>query len=288
MNTRTRSLLSIFALGLAVVLAQPTTAGTIQHAGWLYGEEADKAIERAQEHNVPVAVMRTYRETSCPKCMGAARRMAASKSTKKMVRVMVYINGSDDMNSEAASRLVNKGFGQTKDPSGWIPDLYFMMPDGRAIGFVPYEDSADTEAEAKAVAQIAEWLKDVAKTLEKADKDADKGRFDSALKAIDKIMEQDAQISHLVQRQLGVIDEKAEQPESPANPFFAGLKEEKLAEYKALAMEKIAEAEKFIEKEELRDAQRLLRVLARTPEDFEAHAAAQKLMDEVTEKLKAS
>lgn len=288
MIARLFSRLGFLVLGLAFALTLPAGATVIEHEGWLFGEEANKAIELAQEHNVPVAVMRTYRDTTCPKCVGAARRMANSKSTSKMVRVMVYVGGSDDLKSASASKLVNKAYGQTKDPSNWIPDLYFMMPDGRALGFVPYEDAAQTETQAKAVVQIAEWLKDVEKTLEKADKDADKGRYESALKSIDKIMDQDAKISHLVQLQLRQIDKKAKQPETPANPFFAGLKAEKLAEYQAIAMEQIAKAKKLIEKEELREAQRLLRTLARTPEGFEAKTAAEKLMDEVNEKLKAS
>jgi hypothetical protein len=279
--------MSIFAMGLSLMLALPTAAGTIEHDGWLYGEEADKAIELAIEHNVPVAVMRTYRETTCPKCMGAARQMAASKSTKKMVRVMVYVNGSDDLKTTSGAKLVNKAYGQTKDPSGWIPDLYFMMPDGRALGFVPYEDSASTEAEAKAVVQMAAWINGVEETLAKADQDIEKGRFSSALKDLEKIEEQDAKINHMIRIQLGVIDKKEEMPETPASLFFPGLKDKKVAEYKVKTLEMVAEARKMMEKDELREAQRLLLKLSRLPDDFEAKAKSEALMEEVIEKIKA-
>lgn len=281
-------LLSLFALGLAFAMSLSATAGTIEHDGWLFGEEADEAIKKAKEYNVPVAIMRTYRETTCPKCIGAARQMAASKSTKKMVRVMVYVGGSPDLQSKEASALIKKAYGQTKDPSGWIPDLYFVMPDGRALGFVPYEDSAKAESESKAVLQMAAWLKGIDKTLEKADRDAEKGRFEAALKDIDEIMEQDAKINHMIRIQLGVIDKKEKMPETPVSLFFPTLKDEKVAEYKAMALEKIADAKKLIAKDELRDAQRLLRTLSRLPEGFEAKAQAQTLMEEVVEKLKSS
>ncbi|MFK7790428.1 MAG: hypothetical protein AB8C95_13160 [Phycisphaeraceae bacterium] len=288
MNNRTLSFLSILTLGLAFAISLPTAAGTIEHDGWLSGEEADKAIELAIEHNVPIAVMRTYRTTTCPKCIGAARQMAASKSTKKMVRVMLYVNGDESLKSDAASKLMRKAHGQVKDPSGWIPDLYFLMPDGRALGFVPYEDSAKTESEAKAVSQMAAWIKGVDKTLAKADKDADKGRFESALKAVDEIIDQDAKINHLIRIQVGAIDKKEKMPETPVSLIFPGLKDTKVAEYKALAMSKIDEAKKLIEKEELRDAQRMLKTLSRIPDDFEAKAKAAELMEEVVELLKAS
>ena len=281
-------LLPIFALGLAFAMSLPAGAGTIEHDGWLFGEEADKAIELAAEHNVPVAVMRTYRTTNCPKCMGAARQMAASKSTKKMVRVMAYVNGGDNLKSASASKLLNKAYGQTKDPSNWVPDLYFVMPDGRVLGFVPYEDSAKTESEANAVAQMAAWIKGVDKVLENADRDAEKGRYDAALKDIDELMEQDAKINHLIRIQVGVIDKKEKMPETPVSLFFPNLKDEKLAEYQALAMEQIGQARKLIEKEELREAQRLLRTLSRVPEGWEAKAKADAMMQEVIELLKAS
>jgi len=287
MFQRSRSLLSILALGLTFALASPATAGTIEHDGWLYGEKADKAIELAIEHNVPIAVMRTFRTTSCPKCLGAARQMVASKSTEKMVRVMVYVDGGDELKSEAAAKLVNKAYGQTKDPSGWIPDLYFVMPDGRALGFVPYEDAASTESEAKAVVQMAAWINGVEDELAKADRDVERGRFSSAIQDIEQLEEQDAKVEHMVRIQLGLIDKKAEMPETPENPFFPGLKDEKIAEYKAKALEMVAEARALVEKDELREAQRLLRTLSRVPDDFQAKAKAQTLMDEVVEKLRA-
>lgn len=288
MNHRTLSFLSILTLGLTLALSLSADAGTIEHDDWLFGEEADKAIELAIEHNVPVAIMRTYRTTTCPKCIGAARQMTSSKSTQKMVRVMLYVNGDANLKSDAAAKLLNKAYGQVKDPSGWIPDLYFVMPDGQALGFVPYEDAATTESEAKAVTQIAAWIKGVDKSLDKADRDAEKGRFESAIKDLDEIVEQDAKINHLVRIQLGVIDKKEKMPETPVGQFFPGLKDKKVAEYKAMAMQKIDEAKALIQKEELREAQRLLRTLSRTPEDFEANAKAQELMDEVVELLKAS
>lgn len=282
------SVFSSFALGLTLVLAVPAVGGTIAHEGWLYGEEADKAIELAQEHNVPVAVMRVQRTTDCPKCIGAARQMAASKSTKQMVRVMAYVGGGDNLKSEATNRLMNKAYGQTKDPSNWIPDLYFVMPDGRVLGFVPYEDSASTESEAKAVLQMAAWLKGVDKVLEKADRDAEKGRYEAALKDIDELMVQDAKINHMIRIQTGVIDKKEKMPETPVSLFFPNLKDEKVAAYQALAMEQIDKARKLIESKELREAQSLLRTLSRTPEGWDANTKAQAMMQEVVDLLKAS
>lgn len=290
MTFRTHPYLSLFAIALTAMLARPSAAGTIEHEGWLFGEEAEKALELAEEHNVPVALMWTFRETSCPKCVGAARLMASAKSTKKMVRVMYYTTEAGDpaQNGERVTALFRKVHSQAKDESNYIPDLYFVMPDGRILGFVPYEEAGHTESEAKSVKQIGEWVNGMDKTLEKIDRDVDKGRYESALKKIDELVEQDAKISHMIQVQIGAVDKKEEMPETPVSLFFPNLKEEKVAQYKAAAMEKIAEAEALIEKDELRAAQRLLRTLSRTPEDFEANAKAKALMEKVTELLKAS
>lgn len=282
-------IVSVAALSLLVVATLSAGAAVVENKGWLYGSEADEAIELAQKHNVPIAIMRMFRETDCPKCIGASRQMAASKSTKQMVRVMAYVGeGSADLGSAKVDELMRKAHAKSKDKSNWIPDLYFVMPDGTALGFVPYEDAAKTESQASAVLQMAAWIKGVPGVVEKADRDADKNRFDSAIKAIDAILEQDAQISHLIQQQLGQIDNKEPMPATPVIAFFAGLKDEKMTQYKALALQKIAEARKMIEKEEYREAQRLLKTLSRIPEDFEAKAQAETLMLEVVEKLKAA
>lgn len=279
---------ALLILCLTSLVVPSTFAGVIDREGWLHGEAADKAIELATEKGLPVAIMYAERETSCPKCLAAARKMFSAKSTGQMVRVIVYTDGHEKFHSAAATALLSKAHEQTKDPSGWLPDLYFVMPDGRALGFVPHEDARSAEAQANKVAQIADWIKGVAKTLEKADQDVEKGRYDSAIKALDKIMEQDVKISHLIQVQLRKIDADEEMPETPVAPFFAGLKEKKLVEYNARALQKLAEAEVLIDKEQLQEAQQLLRSLAGMPESFDAKAQAQQLRKQVEEKLKSS
>jgi len=273
------------AIAICAALTVPAAAQqTLEFDGWLYGEAADQALAYAQENNVPVAVMNTYRQTTCPLCAGASRTMAASRPTRQMVRVVSYVGaGSDGLNSTGVTALMRGAYGQVTDASNWIPDLYFMMPDGRVIGFVPYEDANKTTDEANTVLQIFEWMDSVPTTVVRADAEAGRGRYTEAMNRIDQIVEQDAQVSHLIQIQVNRAQQGDDMPAQPVMQFFPTLRAEKLAEYSALAMGQLAEARQLFADGDDRGAINILRLLVRGPEAFESTAAAQTLLDEILE-----
>lgn len=289
MLKRTTSLYAIAILALCGFFALPTSAKVIEHDGWLYGEEAAKAIEKAEEYGVPIAMMHTFRDTTCPKCVNAAQVMASVSSHKKIVRVMVYFGkGSDGLNASKTMDLFRKVQRQVKRKSNYIPDLYYTMADGTPLGFVDYQEAAKAREQGANVLKIGQWLSGANKDIEKADRDAERGRFAQALASIDKIIEQDAQVSHLVQIQLNKAKKEDKAPETPVSPFFSTLRAEKFAAYQELAQKELAKAQKLVDEGELREAQRAARTLMRGPEDFATTAAAEKLHDEIVEKLRSA
>ena len=283
-----RSMLSL-TLGLTTLFAGAAAGQQLQYEGWLYGEEADEALEYAQERDIPVALMYAWTETSCGLCMGAARTMAASRPNRQMVRIIYYYGpGSENLNTERVTALWRQADGQVNDPSNWIPDLYYLMPDGQVLGYVPYEDASQTTGEANTVLQIVEWMDSVTGTLARADGDAERGRYAQALERIEEVVDRDARVSHIIQQLVGRADERDEMPAQPVVQFFPNLLEEKRAEYAALAMEALAEARQLYADGEDRQALAKLRLLTRAPESFEATAAAQALVEEIMEARRAA
>lgn len=278
--------LKALALSMGLV-GMSASATVVEYEGWLHGEEADKAIELAAEQDLPIALMRQWRETDCPKCKGAGSVMASAKPNRQMVRVILYVGeGADQLNSEKTKALFRKVAGQVKDPSGWIADTFYTQADGTILGFVPYEDANQASEEGKKVLQIAEWKSSVPNDIAKADKLAERGRYEQALAAIDQVISQDAQISHMIQVMVGKAEEDSKQPDKPVSSFFPELREQKVKAYKALAQAELDAARQLVSDEKLREAQRALRDLARGPQDFETTAAAQKLLEEVELKLR--
>lgn len=263
----------------------PVQAEVVEYDGWLYGEEADEAIEKAQKYEVPVVIMAAQRNTNCPKCIGAGRVMSVAPAHKKMVRVMYYVD-KGDLNSAKTTELFRKVAGQVKNPSGWHPDTYYTTADGQAMGFVPYEEAAEAREEGSAVLQINEWATGVPGELAKADRSAERGRYADAMEKIDELVEQDAKISHLIQIHVGKAEKTAEQPETPVSRMFPAMRETKLKEYEAMAQAELDAARKMVADEKLREARRSLTQLARGPEDFATTEPAKKLLEEVDEKLR--
>jgi len=284
------NLYRVFAmLMLAGLLALPATAATtIEPNGWLYGDEAEAALEKAEKYDVPVAIMHTFRETTCPKCVGAAQVLSTPSTHKKMVRVLVYVGGDSDLNSPRAMALFKKIRGDVNRTSNYIPDLYYTTADGQALGYVDYEDAADARAESSTVLKIAQWIDSAKKDIARADRDAERGRYTRAIDAISTIVQQEAKVSHLRQIQLGKVDKDAAMPEQPVSVFFPGLLDEKRAAYLKLAKAELDKARKLVEAGELRDAQRAARTLMRGPDDFETTAQAKALYEEIIDKLRAA
>ena len=263
------------------------SAEVVEYEGWLYGEKADEALEQAEKYGVPVVMIKQFRETSCPKCIGAGRTMASAKPNKEMVRIIYYVGEKGAaLNSEKTKALFNKVRKQVVDPSNWAPDMYYMNTDGEALGFVPYEEPHSAREESKAVLQINEWIDSVPVELSKADKDAERGRYKQAMDKVDVLMDQDAKISHLIQQQIGKAKADAKMPDQPVSAFFPEMRKEKHAEYLAMAKAELDAARQLVEDEKLRDARRILLPLSRGPEDFSTTDAAKQLLAEVQEKLR--
>jgi tetratricopeptide (TPR) repeat protein len=288
MKRFSKTLVVLAAAALALGTVQSATAGDeIEYDGWLYGEAADKAIEKAEQYDLPIALMRQWRKTSCPKCKGAGNVMAAARPHKQMVRVILYVGeGADQVNSEKTKALFRKISGKVADPSGWIADTYYTKADGTVLGFVPYEEAHEARDEGGKVLQITEWAGSVPGDIAKADRYAERGRYEQAMEEIDEIVEQDAKVSHLIQVLVGKATEEDGMPDTPVSAFFGDLREKKHAEYLAMAKLELDAAKQLIANDELREARRALLGLSRGPEDFETTAQAKKLLDEVEAKLR--
>ncbi len=278
---------AVAAIGLSVSLAGPSAGGVVEYEGWLYGDEADEALEQAEKYDVPVVIIKQFRDTSCPKCIGAGRTMVSAKANKEMVRIVYYVGeGAAELNSAKTKALYNKVWPQVVDPSNIAPDMYYTTTDGKALGFVPYEEPHSARDEGKAVLQIGEWRSSVPAEVAKADRDAERGRYKQAMEKIDELIEQDAKVSHLIQQQIGQAEADAKMPDKPVSSFFPDLRGEKHAEYLAMAQAELDAARQLVADDKLKEARRALLPLSRGPEDFETTAAAKELLDEVTEKLR--
>lgn len=277
-----RRLMLSVTLGLTALFAGASAAQELRYDGWLYGEDAEEALDYAIENDIPIAMMYTWSSTDCGLCMGAARTMAASRPNRQMIRIAVYHGpGSASLNTERVTQLWRQVNRQISDSSNWIPDLYYLTAEGQALGFVAYEDANQTSDKANTVLQIAEWKDSVTGTLARADAEAERGRYTQALERVEEIVSQDAQVSHLIQVQIGQADEDDAMPDQPVSQFFPNLFQQKHDEYAALAMEKVEEARQHFEDGELARAMSLLRPMTRGPQSFEATAAAQTLLDQV-------
>lgn len=274
----------------AAVLSFAFTASAddaVEYDGWLYGEKADEALDYAEKYDVPIVIIKQFRETSCPLCLGAGRSMVSAKSNKEMVRIIYYVGAKGAaLNSERTKALFNKVRKQVTDPSNQAPDMYYMTADGQALAFVPYEEPHSAREEGKTVLQICEWIESVPVEASKADQDAERGKYKQAMEKIDKIMEQDAKISHLIQVQVGNAKKEDKMPDKPVTQFYPDLRQEKHAEYLAMAQAELDAARQLVADEELREARRILLPLSRGPEDFSTTAKAQQLLDEVQEKMR--
>ncbi len=287
---RTSALLSAFAaIGLSLTSAGTALAEVVEYEGWLHGEQADEALEQAQKYNVPVVIIKQFRETTCPLCLGSGRTMASAKPTKEMVRIIYYVGeNSAGLNSEKTQALFNKVQRQVVDPSNWAPDLYFTTADGQALGFAPYEEPQEATEEGKTILQVREWIDSVPAETAKADREAERGRYVQAMEKIDEIMEQDAKISHLIQVQIGKAKKEDKMPATPVTPFFAELRDKKISEYQAMAQVELDAARQLVNDDKLAEARKALLPLSKGPEAFTTTADAKKLLDEVTQKLRST
>ena len=213
--------------------------------------------------------------------------MARVRATRNMVRVLVY-NDARERNTGVLDSLVSTVTRDVTVVSNSVPRLFFLTPDQDVIGYVDYEQVAEASDEGNKVAQIMQWANAVPRQVSRADAMAARGRYAQAMDEIDEVVDQDRQISHLTQVLVGKASEDDDIPETPVRPMFESLRDEKKAEYEALAQEKLDAAQRMVEREELREAQRALRTLISGPEDFSTTAPAQALYEEVIAKLRAN
>lgn len=275
-------------IALALFLITPlSSARTLEYEGWLFGEQADEALAYAEEHDIPVVIVKTFRTTSCPKCVGATQSMVSAKANRELIRIMYFVgDGSKGLNTEKTTQLYRKVAGQVKDPSNLAPDMYYSTAEGTALGFVPYEKANDSRAEAGKILQIAEWLSSVPVEVSKADRQAERGRYQKAVEDIGRIIERAAKLSHMIQVQVGMADADAKMPEQPVTDFFPGLLETKTGEYNAMAEKALDKARALVEAGKLTEARRALLPLTRGPESFKTTAAAKQLLDQVVEQMR--
>lgn len=288
MNVSSLLLTVLLALTVSLGTSAPASADqVVEYKDWVYGEKADEALDYAEKYDMPLVIVKTFRKTSCPLCIGAGRTMVGAKAHKDMVRIVYYVGeGGGELNSERVKALFRKVSKQVKDPSSYAPDTYYTTFDGQALGFVPYEHPNQTREQGKTVLQIREWVNSVPVGVGKADKLAERGRYALALKEIDQIIKRDAQVSHLIQIQVGKADKDTKMPDRPVTSFFPELREQKHAEYVEIAKVELEAARKLIVEEKLREAQRALKTLSRGPEDFETTDQAKQLLEEVEAKLR--
>lgn len=266
--------------------APVAAAGTvIESEDWLVGDEAAQALEMARERGLPVVLMMTARETTCPLCVNASVDIISARPHKDMVRIMYYTDaaGLNSTEVNAFAQQAGRNIGVMRSFSA-----YYLTAEGQPLGFVPYGETTSAREEGGTVLQIHEWISSVPRAVERADAQAERGRYAEAVRAIETVASRDAQVSHMIQQLLGKAEEDAEMPETPVSPAFPGLLEEKLAEYEALAEAELDAAQALIDAKELRDAQRALRTLARGPEAFATTDRAKQLLEEVEELLRSS
>lgn len=203
-----------------------------------------------------------------------------------MVRVIVYSDATD-RNADGMRERVNQIHGQVRSVSNTLPRMYYLGPDGSVVSYIDYEEKQDAGPEGEKVSQISQWVSGVDRTIDRADRMAQRGRYAEAMREIEEIDDQDRQVSHLVQVMLGHADEADDAPESPVRPVFEGLREQKLAEYEALAQAELDAARELVAAEDYRGAQRALRGLIRGPESFATTAEAKALYDQVVELMRS-
>ncbi|MFI4860555.1 MAG: hypothetical protein ACIAXF_07745 [Phycisphaerales bacterium JB063] len=200
---------------------------------------------------------------------------------------MVYFDAAEE-NAPGMDAFASGLYNHVTKVSNNIPSMFLLSPDKEVIAYIDYEQVDQAEPESRTVLQIFEWSAGVERTVARADRMAARGRYVEALREIDEIAEQDAKVSHLIQTMLGRADADSDMPETPVRPMFAGLHEEKLAEYEALAQAELDQAKALIAEEDYRGAQRILRGMVRGPESFATTAEAQTLLEEVVAKLRGN
>lgn len=300
----TRSTYRILGLAVAVLFAAAALvqAEKIEPAqGWATADQLDKAIEFAQKTGRPLALLYTFENSDCPKCVGGSRQFMYSSSLKSHVRVLVYTNQAGPEFHRMAATI--------KEQDAFVPRLYLVDPDMQALGFVPYGKSElDVQKAAGTSAQIMAWKAKSAKAIEQADRTASAGRFSAALKAIDKIAEEDSKIAELIE---GVATSPASKPavaqatrpapdkspdkadaqaasdadadaKEPAAPlkshYFAGLVDTKRAEYETMAAETFAKAKALYDEGKLPQAKAAMQTMVRDNADLDSGKKAADLL----------
>ena len=285
MHQPLRFALALFAL-LAAVVSLPAGAGTvIENNDWYQGEEAAKALEVAKERNLPVVLLVTMRETTCPLCVNAAQDIFSARPHRDMVRIMYYLNAAE-LNHESVAGFAQEAGRKVGTLSTF--SAYYLTAEGDPLGFVPYGKTTESSAEGGTVLQIHQWINSVAGDIVRADREARDGRYDRAMERIETIQRRDAQVSHLIQQLLGKAEQDAPMPDTPVSLMFPDLYDTKLAEYQALAQEELDAAKALVAEDKLREAQRALRPLSRGPEAFDTTAQAKALLEEVEQKMRDS
>lgn len=203
-----------------------------------------------------------------------------------MVRVIVYSDATE-RNASGMLGWVNGLHRQVRSVSNGLPRMYYLGPDGSVASYIDYEEKEDAADEGEKVSQIAQWVSGVERTVARADRMAERGRYAEAMREIDEIADQDRQVSHLIQVMLGHAQQGDDAPETPVAPMFDGLHGEKKAAYEALAEAELAAARELVAAEDYRGAQRALRGLMRGPDEFATTAQAKALYEEVVEKLRS-
>ncbi len=272
-----------FVLALVAICMMAAAAHArelVPPAGWGTGEDLDQAIEYAQKKGLPIVFVHTFKETDCPKCIGATTRFTSERGFQNMVALMVY-----ESESSPKFRQVEQ---QVKDHGTYLPRLYITDPELNLIAFVKYEDSARGSTAAAAMAnEFMAWRSNVPKRVDRADAQAARrAAYSKSLEQIEKIAAEDRAVSAKLDQILRGVEpaKKADaDAEAPAakGRFFPNIVEEARQRYEQMAAERLAEARTAIEQEDYVAARRVLTPMVRDGADLPQIAEAANLLKQV-------
>lgn len=259
--------------------------------GWALIEHMDKAIEHAQENNLPMVFVHTnrvYNISSCPRCVQAVRSATAHRFLRhgpfnSMVSMVVYQNENSPEFRKVQQQVADRGQG--------FPRLYITDPDLNVIAFV----AADDERRALNTAitntvQFMSWRNGVSRRVEQAQAMARRGQLHQALTAIQRIAQEDSEVTTRLDAMLrntsqqqtqGTSDAQQNEQQLAPGRFFPGIVDEGSVAVQKIADEVLEEARKAMEEGDWVTARRLLTVMARDQSDMPQVARAQQLLEQV-------
>jgi hypothetical protein len=302
---------------LVLSLAALCQAGRLEDR-WAKSVQWEEAVAAAQKADKPIVILYGFPGGSSLAHDGVMDRFMAERSFESCVRVLNYVR---DTNGPA-----RKYSGLADRTNNLVPEVYIIEPKSlRLVGFVDYTNHEHTPAIAKVAIGAVRWRAKSDKTIEKSDRAAEQGRFKSALRDLEKIVEEDAAVSYRIERVLGVKYDPDRQPTEATDPhadtrnrgtkgedprkkseaaseedakgeetpkdargtFFPDLLQKKRSDYGEYADKRIAEARASMEKKDFAKARAAIIPMINDGSDLPQIEAAKTLLEEINAAAKA-